>query len=423
MKKIGVALLGLGVVGSSTYRILTDQADYIRKNHGVDIEIVHILEKNKQRIEELGIDKSIVSTDINNVVNNPNIQIVAEFFGGIEPARTFLLASLNAGKSIVTANKELFSKHRCELTDASNKGGGGIFFEASCVGGVPIIRTLTLGMQGDQILSIAGIFNGTTNYILSKMSNDGMGYSEALTEAQRLGFAEADPTADVEAYDTMYKLSILSSLAFHKSVPIDKIYREGICAITKEDINYGKEFGYTLKLLAIAKITNGKIEARVHPAFVENNHPLASVSGSFNAVMLEGSNVGDIMLYGRGAGGFPTGSAIVSDIVCCAKYPDAGRGLFDNSVLTNSDFNTDFQCRYYIRINVSDKSGVLANIAKVFGEYDISISSMHQLEPSSDSASIIFFTHMTFELGINKAIKKIKALDVVNSVYAVIRLI
>ncbi|MDR0696565.1 MAG: homoserine dehydrogenase [Christensenellaceae bacterium] len=423
MKKIGVALLGLGVVGSSTYRILTEQAEYIKKNHGIDIKVIHILEKNMDRVEELGIDKSIVSTDITNITDNKDIQIVAEFFGGIEPARSFLLSALNSGKSIVTANKELFSKHRIELIEASKKGGGGIFFEASCVGGVPIIRTLTAGLQGDQILSIAGIFNGTTNFILSKMSNEKMEYSQALSEAQRLGFAEADPTADVEGYDTMYKLSILSSLAFHKSVPIDKIYREGISLITIDDINYGKEFGYTLKLLAIGKNINGKIEARVHPAFVENAHPLASVAGSFNAVMLEGSNVGDIMLYGRGAGGFPTGSAIVSDIVFCAKNPDAGLDLFDNSPVSNSDFSSDFLCRYYIRTNVSDESGVLANIAKIFGEYDISISSMHQMEPSSNSASIIFFTHVTSELSINKAIAKIKALNVVNSVDAVIRLI
>ena len=318
MKKIGVALLGLGVVGGGTYTILTSQREFIKRNDGIDIEIKCVLEKNTERCKQLGVDPSIVSTDIDRVVNDPEISVVAEFFGGIEPAKTFLIKALEAGKSIVTANKEMFSKNWQELEAAAERGGGGLYFEASCAGGIPIIRTLTDGMQANRITSLKGIVNGTTNYILSRMSDEGVDYASCLKDAQALGYAEADPTADVEGFDAMYKNSILSSLAYKKRVPIDKIYREGISGIAVEDINYGKELGYTLKLLAISKDRDGKIEARVHPAFLPSGHPLSSVSGSFNAVYVHGDSVDDIMLYGRGAGALPTGSAIVSDIVFAA---------------------------------------------------------------------------------------------------------
>ena len=269
MKKIGVALLGLGVVGGGTYRILTAQREYIRQNDGIDIEIKCVLEKNLERCKELGVDLSIVSTDIDRVVNDPEISVVAEFFGGIEPAKTFLIKALEAGKSIVTANKEMFSKNWPELEAAAERGGGGLYFEASCAGGIPIIRTLTDGMQANRVTSLKGIVNGTTNYILSRMSDEGVDYAACLKDAQALGYAEADPTADVEGFDAMYKNSILSSLAYKKRVPVDRIYREGISGIAVEDINYGKELGYTLKLLAVSKNRDGKIEARVHPAFLQ----------------------------------------------------------------------------------------------------------------------------------------------------------
>ncbi|MGN1099084.1 MAG: homoserine dehydrogenase, partial [Christensenellales bacterium] len=265
MKKVGLALLGLGTVGGGTYRILKANHDMIKKTEGVDLSVECILEKDISKARALGVDESIVSTDINDVLKNDNIKIVAEFFGGIEPARTFLIQALLAGKSIVTANKELFSKHWHELEAAAKKGKAGLYFEASCVGGVPIIRTLTESMQGNNILSIKGIINGTTNYILSKMSESGETYEQALKEAQQLGYAEANPTADVDGYDASYKLSILSSLAFRTKVPLDKVYREGISGISIDDINYGKEMGLTMKLLGIGKQENGKVEVRVHP--------------------------------------------------------------------------------------------------------------------------------------------------------------
>ncbi|MFI3228589.1 MAG: homoserine dehydrogenase [Bacillota bacterium] len=424
MKKIGVALLGLGTVGGGTYKILTENREYIKKTQGIDLEIMHILEKNMDRVRELGIDESIVSCDINNITNNKDISIVAEFFGGIEPAKTFLIASLKAGKSIVTANKELFSKNWSEMEVAAKEGNAGLYFEASCVGGVPIIRTLTAGLQGDKILSIMGIFNGTTNYILSKMADEGLEYADVLAEAQRLGYAEANPSADVDGFDSTYKLSILSTLAFQKKVPIDKIYREGISKIERQDIEIGKEMGYTLKLLAIGKNDGEKVEARVHPAFIENNHPLATVKGSFNAVMLEGDNVGDIMLYGRGAGDMPTGSAIVSDIVYCAKQTEHKYCAFDNTVagVIDEDFNDDFACKYYIRMSVADKSGVLAKIASVFAKYSISINTLQQTQHDQD-ASIVFMLHNTGEKALNKSISEIASLAEVIDVDAVIRVV
>lgn len=424
-KKVGVALLGLGTVGGGTYRILTKNREMFKKTRGLDISILHILEKNQKRVEELGVNPDIVSTDIDNVINNPDISIVAEFFGGIEPAKTFLIKALEAGKSIVTANKELFSKYWHELEAAAKKGKAGLYFEASCVGGVPVIRAITEGMQANNILSVKGIINGTTNYILSAMSENGTAYADALKTAQELGYAEFDPTADVEGFDAAYKISILSTLAYHKKVPVERVYREGISGVATEDINYGKELGLTLKLLAISKNHNGKIEARVHPAFIKNSHPLAAVSGSFNAVHMAGDSVGDIMLYGRGAGDLPTGSAIVSDIIFAAEQCKPRYLPFKNDGSSRDcDFLTDFQSKYYIRLTAIDKCGTLGRIAGVFGKNHVSITTVLQKSgdntPDADTP-IIFVTHTTSEQAIQKALTQIKTLDGVKSIDALIR--
>lgn len=421
-KKIGVALLGLGVVGGGTYQILTSKKEFIKRNDGIELEIKCILERNIERCKELNVDLSIVTDDIKKVTENPDIRIVAEFFGGTEPAKSFLIAALEAGKSVVTANKEMFAKSWPELEAAAKKGGGGLYFEASCVGGVPVIRTLCDGMQGNEITSLKGIVNGTTNYILTRMSDEGVDYHTCLKDAQRLGYAEANPTADVDGYDAMYKNSILSSLAYRKRVPIDKIYREGISSISVEDINYGKELGYTLKLLAISKNRGGKIEARVHPAFLPSEHPLASVKGSFNALFLNGDNVDDIMLYGRGAGALPTGSAIVSDIVFAALKSSPRRFFWeDKAEVDNADFASDFSSKYYIRLIASDEEGTLGKIAGVFGKNNISINSVVQKDASRHEVPIIFITHETKESHIKKALAEIEQLSGVETVAALIR--
>ena len=424
MKKVGVAILGLGVVGGGTYKILTDNKEYFKKTQSLDVTVECVLEKYVERAEALGIDKSAVASSIEEVVSNPNVDIVVEVIGGIEPAKTFVLKALKSGKTVVTSNKELFAKYWPELEKAAKKMNAGLFFEARCVGGVPIIRTLQDGMQANKILSIKGIINGTTNYILTKMANEGSTYEEALKEAQRLGYAEFNPTADVEGFDATYKLSILSSLAFNKKICIENVYREGITAVTKEDIAYGKEMGYTLKLLGIGKDTEKGVEVRVHPTFVKNDNPLASVNDSFNAVHLVGDAVGEIMLYGRGAGALPTGSAIVSDVIFAAKHDQYFYATFENNEKGNkaTKFAPDFTSKYYIRLSVADKPGVLSKIAGLFAKNNVSISEVKQVSLSDDKAQIIIITHECGEKLVKKTLEKITALDEVDSVKGVIRM-
>lgn len=350
MKKIGVALLGLGVVGGGVYSILKDKREMIKKNEGLDIEVVKVLERNIARCDELGVDHSIIASGIDEIVNDERINVVAEFFGGVEPAKSFLKVSLLHGKSVVTANKEMLSKSWSELEEVASQTGAGIYFEASCVGGVPVIRTLTEAMQANSVTSLKGIVNGTTNYILSRMSDEGLDYASCLKQAQELGYAEANPTADVEGFDATYKNSILSSLAYKTRVSIEKIYREGISSLDIADIDIAKSLGYTIKLLAISSFVDGKIEARVHPTLIDSKHPLASVSGPFNALYIHGDNVDDIMLYGRGAGAFPTASAIVSDIVYAGLANNHRRYPFEcENNAQNVCFAEDFECGYYVR--------------------------------------------------------------------------
>ncbi len=424
MKKLGVAILGLGVVGGGTYKILNDNREYFKKTQGLDVTVETVLEKNIDRAVSLGIDKSQVASSIEEVVSNPNVDVVVEVIGGIEPAKTFVTKALKSGKTVVTSNKELFAKYWPELEVEAKKNKAGLFFEASCVGGVPIIRTLTEGMQGNKILSIKGIINGTTNYILTKMAHEGWSYEEALKEAQRLGYAEFNPTADVEGFDATYKLSILSSLAFNTKISIDNVHREGITSLTKEDIQYGKELGYTLKLLGIGKNTENGIEVRVHPTFVSNDNPLASVNDSFNAVHLVGDAVGEIMLYGRGAGALPTGSAIVSDVIFAGKHTDYYYASFDNSAKGNklTKFVSDFTSQYFIRLSVKDSAGVLSKISGLFAKNNVSIKEVKQVSEKEGKVPVVIITHLCPESAVKKAIEKIKSLDAVFSCDSVIRL-
>lgn len=419
MKKVGVALLGLGTVGGGTYRILVNNKSRIEEEYGISLEIIKIMERDKKKAEKLGVPLSVLTTDINDIISNPEINVVAEFFGGIEPAKTFLIQSLEAGKSIVTANKELFSKNWPELEMAAKKGNAGLYFEATCAGGVPVIRTLNDAMQANTITAIKGIINGTTNYILTKMSDEGADYGDVLKTAQKLGYAEANPEADVEGYDASYKLSILSTLAYKTAVPVNAVYREGITKITNADIEFGKEFGLTIKLLGISKKTDKGIEARVHPVFIPETHPLSSVKGSFNAVYISGDAVDDIMLYGRGAGDLPTGSAIVSDIVYAGlserhkRFPQVLRK-------DKCNFISDFESEYYIRLLVNDKPGVLASLSGILGKYDISITTMVQKE-GENVVPLCFVTHKTCEKAIQNAVSEIKKLPDVIEVSNIIR--
>lgn len=426
MKKVGVAILGLGVVGGGTYKILTEHREFYRKTQDVDIVVESVLELNRERALSLGVPEEKIASNIAEVVCNPDVNIVVEVIGGVGVARDFVLSALNAGKTVVTSNKELVCKFSHELERAAKRQNAGLYFEASCVGGVPIIRTLLDGLQANHITSMMGIINGTTNYILTKMSEEGTSYEDALKQAQALGYAEANPTADVEGYDAAYKLSILSSIAFHTKVPFAKIYREGISGIAKEDIAYGKELGYVLKLLAIGKQTEHGIEVRVHPTYVKKEHPLASVNDSFNAVYLTGDAVDDVMLYGRGAGALPTGSAIVSDIIYAATHNENRYSTFKNNATAEKDvkFVNDFKSAYYLRLKVTDKAGMLSKISAVFGRYNISIVEMIQKPATQDGmVPLILVTHITKELAVRNAVAKINALEGVASVDTVLRVV
>ncbi len=428
MKKVGVAILGLGVVGGGTYKILTGHREDYKKIHNVDLVVENVLELRKERALALGIEESKIADNIAVICSNPEVDIVIEVMGGLEPARSFVLDALNAGKSVVTSNKEMYCKCSHELEKAAKKNHCGLFYEATCGGGIPIIRSLLDNLQGNTVTSMIGIINGTTNYILTKMSRDGASYGDVLKEAQALGYAEADPTNDVEGYDAVYKLSILSSLAFHTKIPYTEIYREGITDISVKDINYGKQLGYVMKLLAIGKNGGDGIEVRVHPAFIRANHPLASVNDSYNAVYLTGDSVEDVMLYGRGAGALPTGSAIVGDVIYCATHVNYPYSTFVNTerAAANTKFIKNFTSAYYIRIAACDKTGVLAKVASIFSHCGISVSQMVQEDEScgeNGSLPIIFITHKTKEHSINKAVEEINANCELAKVSAVVRVV
>ena len=370
MKVFNVAIMGLGTVGGGAYRILTENHDEIMRNHGVDVRVKRVLDLRTERFAQFGVPEGVGTTLVDDVINDREIDAVIEVMGGVEPALTFILRALRSGKNVISANKELIAKKWPAIDAAARENGVGFYHEASCVGGVPVIRVLNESFQGDKLESVKGIINGTTNYILSKMSFDGTSYDEALRQAQKLGYAEADPTADVEGFDAAYKLSILSSLAFKTCIPYSCISREGITGVTQEEIGYAKQMGYSIKLLAIGSKEGDKVEARVHPTAVKNTHPLAVVNDEFNAVMLRGDNVGNVMLYGKGAGAQPTGSAIVSDVVYCAKrstplYPPFNN---DGKIDENIKFVTDPYSNYFVVLSV--KRGDADDILNVFAGDD-----------------------------------------------------
>ncbi|MDE7464723.1 MAG: homoserine dehydrogenase [Clostridiales bacterium] len=424
MKKRKIAIMGLGTVGGGAYDILTRNRDYIKKTQGLDVEIKYILDRDCSPLEKRGIPTSLFCSSVDALAADKEVELVIETMGGVEPAKTFITKMLTSGKSVVTANKELLAKHWHELEPIAKAHNCGLFFEASCVGGVPIIRALRESFQGDKIEAVYGIINGTTNYILSKMSKDGCDYASALEEAQRLGYAEADPTSDVEGYDAAYKLSILASLAFHTCVPYGSIYREGISRITARDIENAHELGYEIKLLAIGKRNGNDIEARVHLAFVPEEHALGSVSGAFNAVYLTGDHVGNLMFYGAGAGAAPTGSAIVSDVIKALgdkpRYCD-----FENNGKLDKNINLigDFVSGYYISITVEDKPNVLSRISTVLGDNNISIKAATQAPGNNGTATVVFLTHRAGEKSVMRALETIGKLSSVIGIDSMIRVL
>ncbi|MEN6418884.1 MAG: homoserine dehydrogenase [Clostridiaceae bacterium] len=426
MKHYQAALLGFGTVGSGVYRVLTENGNQITHREGIEISVKKILVKDFEHEPNLALaPRDVFTTSFDEIVNDPSIDIVVECMGGIEPARSFILKALKAGKTVVTSNKEVMSKHWPAFEQAAKSTGAGLYLEATVGGGIPILRTILDSMQANNITRVMGIINGTTNYILTQMTEAGQSFEDALADAQKLGYAEANPTADVEGFDAMYKLSILSSMAFHAHMPIEVIYREGITKLTKADFETAQLLGYKIKLLAIGKKNGNRIEVRVHPTMLPATHPLASVRGVFNAIFLTGHAVDDIMLYGRGAGCMPTASAVVSDIVYACHAENRHQYMTfqnDESMSSEIELVKDFSCIYSVRLRVADQPGTMAAIAGSFAEHGVSLKSVIQLgETEGTSSRITFITHMASEYSVREALKQIEALACVEEIESMIR--
>ncbi len=390
-----IALLGMGTVGGGVYEIIEKQKEEMPFKIGAALEVVKVLVRNKAKYADRIPAEKL--TDVwEDVIGDDSIDIVVEVMGGIEPARTYIKAALEKGKHVVTANKDLMAMHGHELLELAGEHHCDLLFEAAVAGGIPIIRPLKQCLAGNNITEIMGIINGTTNFILTKMKEDGMDFGEALQLATDLGYAEADPTADIEGYDAGRKLAIMASIAFHTSVTFDDVFTEGITKITAKDMRYAKEMGCSIKLLGIAKNTETGIEVKVHPTMIPENHPLAAVNDSFNAVFVHGDAVDDAMFYGRGAGALPTGSAVVGDIMDVARnmlFHCNGRigcSCYKNLPIKQIGDTTS---RYYIRMRLEDRAGTLAAMAGVFAENDASIAILLQKETIENDAEIVVVTH------------------------------
>ena len=425
MKTVQVGIMGFGTVGAGVYKILTGDRHSIEHRERLEILVKRILVRNFQN-RNMGLaPRETFTTDAQELIGDPEINIIVECMGGEEPARQYIVGALKAGKTVVTSNKEVLAKNWPHFERAAKETGAGLYFEATAGGGIPIIRTLIDGMQANEISLLMGIINGTTNYILTKMTEEGQDYAKVLREAQELGYAEANPEADVEAWDCVYKFSILASIAFHARVNIDAIYREGITKVSAEDIAIARELGYVIKLLAIGKKSEGNLEVRVHPTMLPKNHPLASVRGVFNAVYMEGSAVGDVMLYGRGAGEMPTASAVVSDIIYASKTDRHGYMTFVNEFDAPQWLvhQKDWLSAYFIRLTVADEIGVLCNITGVFARNNVSIHSVmqHNENAAGGTVNLDFITDSARELSFQGALNDLHTLPCVRSVDSVMR--
>ncbi|MGI6227264.1 MAG: homoserine dehydrogenase [Peptococcales bacterium] len=423
-KVIKIAVLGLGTVGTGVVKLLEQQKKELTRNIGNQLEITKILVRDVNKARKVSVDKSLLTDNWEDIINDSEIKIIVELMGGIEPAKSYILQALDAGKHVVTANKDLLAEHGKELFEKANHNNSDLAFEASVGGGIPIIQPLKQCLAGNTIEEILGIINGTTNYILTKMTYEKVSFESALQEAQELGYAEADPTSDIEGYDAARKLAILASLAFHSRVTFQDVYVEGISNLSVVDISYAQELGFVVKLLGVARNTPEGIEVRVHPMFIPNNHPLAAVNDSFNAVFVKGNAVGDTMFYGRGAGELPTASAVVGDIIDVARniiHNCTGRVactcFYQNPHKPIGEIKTE----YYLRLQVKDRPGVLASIASVFGNHDVSLATVIQKHRSENMAEIVVITDCVKENHIKDALQVIKGLSIVSEISALIR--
>lgn len=422
-KQIKAAILGLGTVGGGVYKLIRRQQDEMRMKTGADIEIARILVHDLSKRRE-GIDPALLTDCWKDIAEDPEIQIVIEVMGGIEPAKTMILEALNSGKHVVTANKDLVAEYGKELLDAAENHGVDFLFEAAVAGGIPIIRPLKQCLAANEIDEVVGIINGTTNYILTKMMEDGMDFQEALEKATELGYAEADPTADVEGLDAGRKLAIMASIAFHSRVVFSDVYTEGITKISARDIVYAKEFGSVIKLLGVAHNTPEGIEVAVHPMMIAQDHPLASVRDSFNAVFVHGDAVDDVMFYGRGAGEFPTASAVMGDVIDVIRdmqYHCTGR--ISCTCYRNTPVKPfrEVRNKFFLRMQVENKPGVLAAIASVFGVHKVSISKVVQKIITDGVAELVIVTEAVKEYHFEDALKHLQEMETTREISSVIR--
>jgi homoserine dehydrogenase len=422
-----VGMLGCGTVGAAVVRLLESHRDDIERRAGCRLEVRKVAVRDPARARDVPLPPSAFVDDPIAVVEDPDVDIVCELIGGLEPAGTLVLAAFDRDKPVVTANKELLATRGRELFDASDAKGLDLYFEAAVGGGIPLIRPLKESLTGERLRRVMGIVNGTTNFILTKMSEEGRGFADVLADAKRLGYAEADSSADVDGHDAAAKCAILASIAFNARVVASDVFREGIAGVTTEDIEFARRLGYVVKLLAIAEMEPGedgdeRIAVRVHPAMIPAAHPLASVRDAYNAVFVEGPNVGELMFYGRGAGGEATATAVVGDLVSVARNLLSGaRGVgctcFHERTIRPMEEMTG---QYYILLRVDDRPGVLAEIASVFGASDVSIKSVWQ-EGFGEDAQLVFITHRAREGPFQEAVAALRGLPAVEEVRSVLR--
>ncbi|MBW8065234.1 MAG: homoserine dehydrogenase [Nitrospira sp.] len=428
--RIGVGLIGFGTVGAGVVRILLQNASLIQRRVGVPLELVRVADLDVTRDRGVKLSPGILTTDARDVLDDPAIDVVLELIGGYGVAKQVILDAMARGKHVVTANKALLAVHGEEIFEAAARHHVDLGFEASVGGGIPVIRALTEGLAANTILSIYGIINGTSNYILSRMTSQGHGFQEVLAESQRAGYAEADPTFDVEGIDSAHKLSIMVSLAYGTPVNVKEVYTEGISHLAPLDITYAKEFGYTIKLLGIAKFSDGEVEARVHPTMIPSSSPIAQVDGVYNAIQLVGDAVADIVLYGQGAGAMPTGSAVVSDVIAIARNLLTGSTGRVPPASFQQDQRRPLRIRpmeeitslYYMRFMVLDEPGVLSKISGVLGDHRISISSViQQGRKEGQTVPVVIMTHRASERNVQAALREIDPMAFVSEPTTLIR--
>ncbi len=426
--RIRIGLLGCGHVGAALVSLVAERRGEVERRTGLDLEVTRIAVRNTALDRGVPVDSAAFTTDAAALVVDPEVDVVVEVMGGIEPARGLVSAALAAGKPVVTANKELLANHGAELYGAAEAAGVDLLFEAAVAGAIPIMRPLRESLAGEPIKRVMGIVNGTTNFILSRMADDGASYADALAEAQGLGYAERDPTADVEGFDAGAKAAIIATVAFGVRVVAGDVYHEGISGITVADIEFAADLRHCIKLLVVVERTmasdgGSQIGVRVHPTLVPLDHPLASVRGSFNAVFVEGGAAGDLMFYGRGAGGRPTASAVLGDLIDAACNLRQGHaasiGALERARIAPID---DVTSAFYLNVEVDDRPGVLAQVATVFGEHGVSIRSMEQ-EGLGGEARLVFITHAARERDLRSTLQDLRSLDAVRSVGSVLRVI